>query len=284
MAEKLDWRFNAFRPDLAAGSLRGRVKADRYVEGEGRQVTARAAPLRRAPAHNAALDSELLFGERVVVYDEQDGWAWCQSRRDEYVGYTLSSALSPPGAVATHMVTALCTHVYLSPDIKTPPIGRLNMTALVSVAEQEQRFAKLNDHDGYVFADHLGQLSGGETDPVSIAERFMGVPYLWGGRTNTGLDCSALIQLAFHATGQSCPRDSDVQGLALGRVLSDGEQEALQRGDIVFWDGHVGFMQDAGMLLHANAFHMMVVTEPLRPAFRRIEETGGGKVTSIRRL
>ncbi len=281
----LDPRVNAVRADLAGEYLRGRVEAPRFSKGELRQVVACCAPLRRGAGHEFVLDSELLFGERVTVFESLDGWAWCQSCRDDYVGYVPASALGPGGPDATHRVSALCSHIYPEPDIKSPPLGALKMNARVAVGEKVDRFAELYDRGGFVFSGHLSGIGVTGDDFVAVAEMFPGVPYLWGGRSNDGLDCSALVQLALHATGKPCPRDSDLQESSLGRSIEVkiGLTD-LERGDLLFWQGHVGIMLDGETLLHATAHTMMVVSELLRPAIQRIENSGGGEISAIRRL
>ncbi|MBZ0215406.1 MAG: C40 family peptidase [Fimbriimonadaceae bacterium] len=281
----LDRRVNAFRADLAAAHLEGLVPADRYVAGVPRQVVAETAPLRRGPGDEFPLDSELLFGERVMQFETHDKWVWCQSMRDDYVGYVPVSALGGIGQDATHLVTALCSHVYPGPDIKLPPRAGLKMNSPVSVCGTKDRFSVLENEGGYIFSDHLGAADGTGGDFVAIAEMFLGAPYLWGGRSNNGLDCSALVQLSLQATGLSCPRDSDMQAANIGASLDiDAGLKNPQRGDLVFWKGHVGMMMDAGILLHATAHYMMVVKEPLLPAIQRIKDADAGAVTAIRRL
>lgn len=280
----LDPRTNPFRADLAATRLKGLVAADRYVEGTVQQVLAETAPMRRSSGNNSPLDSELLYGERVTVFDERDGWAWCQSTRDQYMGYVPVSALGEIGPDATHMVTARCSHVYSEPNIKVPPARALKMNSLVSVKGTKDRFSILDDED-YIFTDHLGDADGSKGDFVAVAETYMGTPYLWGGRSDNGLDCSALVQLSLQAVGMSCPRDSDMQAAGLGNPLPiDDALGHLTRGDLIFWTGHVGMMMDTDILLHATAHYMMVVREPLLPAIQRIIEAGAGPVTAIRRL
>ena len=275
----LDPRLTPARPDLAASSLRGRVEALRFVEGVSRRVVAASAPLRGRPASDASLQTEALFGEEVIIYDETEGWSWGQLSRDGYVGYLPSADLgaAPP---PTHRVVATRMHVYPGPSIKLPPLRALSLGALASVVEEKGDFLVGADGAHY-FQRHMRSLEAVESDFVSVAERFVEVPYLWGGRTSEGIDCSGLTQAALRAAGLAAPRDSDMLE-KLGTPLV--REAALQRGDLVFWKGHVGIMQDAGRLLHANGWHMKVVSEPLEDASKRIAAHGGGDVTSIRRL
>ncbi|HRN87075.1 NlpC/P60 family protein [Hyphomicrobium sp.] len=281
---KLDPRRHAVRADLAAVALRGQVVSPRYSAGVVRQVTRASVPLRREPNPTSGLDTEALFGERVTVYDENEGWAWAQLARDRYVGYIPSSALTTQVTVPTHRVKALGTFIYPAPDIKAPPTLHLPLNAEVRVAEWEERFCRL-EQGGFVITRHLVERERVERDFVDVAERFIGTPYLWGGRTRIGIDCSGLVQIALEAAGQTCPRDSDMQMAELGEEIPIPEDlEGLQRGDLVFWKGHVGIMADGVMLLHANAHHMAVVAETLPEAAERILRHASTPIAAIRRL
>ncbi len=277
--EKLDPRVNAFRTDLADEALMGKVEAARFIAGEPMRVAASVAPLRHAPSNRASLLTEALHGEAVAVFEiRPEGWAWVQLASDRYVGWMPSEALSEPGLEPTHKVTALRTFLFSEPDIKAPPLAGLPLGARVAVTgEAEDRNARyaLVSPRGAVVVQHLAALDAFESDWTSVAERFLGVPYLWGGKTGLGLDCSGLVQIAFQACGISCPRDTDMQEQAIGVALPlAGGLPELRRGDVVFWDGHLGFMRDAEQLLHANAYHMAVASEPLAVAVERIAQKG----------
>jgi cell wall-associated NlpC family hydrolase len=276
-----DPRRHVYRADLAAASLRGRVTAPRYVIGEERQLTLPVRPLRKEPRFDAGLDSEALFGETVTVYDESEGWAWVQLARDGHVGYMPSEGLASQILGPSHRVTALRTYVHPEPDIKSPPRAILSLNSLVTATAAQGRFLALAD-GGFIFAGHAAPMGEIAPDYVAVAEAFGGTPYLWGGRTSFGVDCSGLVQLALEAAGLSCPRDSDMQAAELGRLVEEG-QGALQRGDLVFWPDHVGIMLDATRLLHANAHHMATAVEPLAMAAERIAKTGS-PVLCVRRL
>lgn len=277
-----DPRRHAYRASLAAESLRGRVEAPRYVEGVRRQVEASSLPLRREPRFDAILDSEALFGETLTLFDESEGWAWVQLARDGYVGYLPSEGLTSAVTTPTHRVAALRTYVYASPDIKTPPLALLSLNALLSGAGEEGRFLELQS-GGFVIAEHVRKLDEPSRDFVDVALGFRGTPYLWGGRTSLGVDCSGLVQLASEAAGLSCPRDADMQANEVGRQLDWQGPDALARGDLVFWDGHVGIMTGAHDLVHASAYQMMVVEEPLAETRARIASSKGGEITGVRR-
>ena len=278
-----DRRVTPARPDLAAEHLRGRIEAPRYVVGRERRIVAASAPLRRGPAADAALETEALHGEGVVVYDEAGDWAWAQLARDDYVGYLPVAALGEP-VEPTHRVAALRTHAYPAASIKRPPRLALSLGALLRVEAHEGDFAVTAD-GLHIYARHLSPIGQWETDFVAIAERFLETPYLWGGRTSEGADCSGLVQSALGAAGIKAPRDSDMMEAALGSPAPVDEALAhLRRGDLIFWKGHVGVMRDARTLLHANGWHMKVASEPLAEARSRVARGADGAITSIRRL
>ncbi|HWA62624.1 MAG TPA: NlpC/P60 family protein [Caulobacteraceae bacterium] len=270
----LDARLTLARPDLARVELEGVVRAEAFAQTEARQVVVPVAPLRRAPDAAAEQDDQLLFGELFDVLEMNDGFAWGQARRDGYVGFVAEAALGERGAVATHRVRALRTYAFATPEIRAPAFGPLSMNALVSVEEERGAFAHVAG-TGWIPRTHLATFHEFESDPVAVAERFLGAPYLWGGRDSLGIDCSGLVQQALYACGLACPRDNDQQA-ALG---ADVAPERLARGDLVFWTDHVGLMADAERLLHANAHRMAVTVEPLADAIAR-----AGPPTSYRRL
>lgn len=280
----LDRRLTPARPDLADERLRGAVEAPRYVGGVERRLVAPSAPVRREPRADASLDTEALMGERVTVYEERDGYAWVQLARDRYVGYVPSATLGATGIAPTHRVTALRTFLYPAPDLKAPPGAYLSMGAGVGPMATAGDFVQLAT-GGYVFGRHIAPAEAAEPDFVSVAERFVGAPYLWGGKTSLGLDCSGLVQLALAMAGIEAPRDTDMQHADLGEAVPLApDLSGLRRGDLVFWRGHVGIMVDATRLLHANGHHMTVASESLAGAERRIRENSYGPITGIRRL
>jgi cell wall-associated NlpC family hydrolase len=281
---KPDPRITAVRAELAASHLQGRVRAERYVTGVMREVVEPQAPVRRRPVPDAPLDTEALCGERVVVYETTDeGWCWGQLESDGYVGWLPENALAAPGTPPTHKVNALRTLVFPGPSIKLPPIAALPLGARVSIARMQDGFA-VTTNGSFVPAQHIVPLDRMELDFVAVAERFVGMPYLWGGKTALGLDCSGLVQVALTACGIRCPRDSDMQEAALGMPL-DGYEDisVLRRGDLVFWPGHVAIARDHVTMVHANAHHMAVSIEPTAEAIARIGAANCA-VRSVKRL
>jgi len=277
-----DPRLTPARPDLAADHLRDRVQADRYVSGKVFAVTAPQAPLRRAPSPDAPLETEALKGDRVTVYDTTDeGWAWGQLASDGYVGWLPTAALGDARIDVTHKVTALRTIAFPGPSIKLPPVEMLSLGCRLAVTMFAGSFA-VTDEGHYLPSRHLASLDRFETDPVAVAERFLGIPYLWGGKTSLGLDCSGLVQVAFTACGIPCPRDSDMQQTMLGDGV-DFPGHGLARGDLLFWPGHVALACDADTIIHANAFHMAVAIEPVAEALPRIK-AAGSDLTCVKRL
>lgn len=277
-----DPRLTPARVDLAAKELEGKVTAARYVEGRVREVVEPHAPLRLEPRPDAPLATEALKGERVTIYDaDAEGWAWGQLAADGYVGWLPANALAPPGAAPTHKVAALRTFAFPGPSIKLPPIEALPLGARLAIARIEERMA-VTQSGTFVPAAHLAPIATYEADFVAVAERFRGVPYLWGGKTALGLDCSGLVQIALAACGVACPRDSDMQEQSLGTPVGAAAWSDLRRGDLVFWKSHVAIVRDHLSLLHANAFHMAVAIEPIADAIARIG--AGGEVASVRRM
>lgn len=263
---------------VAHVSLQGQIDAPRFVEGRQTMVQQPMANLLNRPDGNRA--SQLLFGEMFLVLEARDGWSFGQSARDGYMGYIQSSALTDPIA-HSHWVAAPATHLYPRPEVKSPPDVSVFFGSLVAVSTERDGFMRIQTGH-WVPAAHLQPIQARYQDAVGVADLLLGTPYLWGGCSRWGIDCSALVQMALIACGADCPRDSDQQLAVLGRDLA--EEEPLERGDLVFWNGHVGMMANNHMLLHANAHHMAVAYEPLEEAADRIEEKGEGRILAYRRL
>lgn len=281
---ELDRRLHAFRDDLADARLSGIVKAERFADPITAQVIVPVAPIRREPAHSAGLDSQLLFGETVDIFERSKGWLWVQSRFDGYVGYLpedmVAEGSQPP---ATHVICAPRTFLYPEPDLKTNPVSALSMGSRMTFTDEADvrgsRYLMMADGTA-VFADHCFPIGRPfERDPVKTALRFLETPYLWGGRSGFGLDCSALVQLSMMMAGRAVPRDSDMQQLMEGEPVT---RRGLKRGDLVFWKGHVGLMEDASTLLHANGATMRVNRESIDHAITRIAPFYGNPTSYLR--
>jgi hypothetical protein len=274
---ELDPRFTLARPEQAALALEGVVDAPRYTVPHPMRMARPSAGLHRAPDPASERMDELIYGERFDALGEQGDFLWGQARRDGYVGYVARDALTLADGLPTHRVRAIRTFAFVQPSIKSRPVGPLSLNALIRIEAEEGDFAR--DEDGFWFwHEHLAPIGVFEPDPAAVAERFLGAPYLWGGRTSVGLDCSGLVQQALYACGQACPRDTDLQA-DLGRTVTRAE---LARGDLVCWNGHIGMMLDAERLIHANGHHMAVAIEPVDDAIARIEARAGA--TTFRRL
>ncbi len=267
----LDRRLNAFRPDLAEVSLKGKVEAERFVEGSSARVAVPVVALRPRPDLASGIDTELLMGEEVAVFERRDGWCWVKALADGYVGYLPEAAIKEGTAAPTHVVVPQRTFLYPEPELRKPHAGVLSMGSLVHVtgtAEARGNHYVVLEDGTAIFAKHvrpIGENCGG--DFVDVALRFLETPYLWGGRSGLGIDCSGLVQLALSMTGRPAPRDTDMQAAGLGQPI---EREALKRGDFVFWKGHVAIMEDPETIVHANGHTMTVARENFAAAVERI--------------
>jgi len=279
--EVLDPRLNAYRPELADIRLRGKVEAQAFVEGAVKRAIAPTTPIRRAPRLDAPIDTELLRGETARVFeDTAEGWSWVQGVTDRYVGFVPTAALSETAPEPTHLVTALRTFLYPGPDLKLPPTATLSIASRIALAgdvvTRGTPYRLLAGGEGAVVAVHVVPIAAApERDFVAVAERFVGTPYLWGGRSGAGVDCSGLIQLSLMIAGHNVPRDTDMQRDAIGDLVAGGVEAPLRRGDLIYWPGHAGILADTEHLLHASGYHMAVVIEPLAEALRRIAASGG---------
>lgn len=282
--KQLDRRLNAYRPDLADSRLAGEVDADRYVDGEVFHVSVPVACVHMAPDAASGMDTQFLHGEQLRVFDRRNGWAWVQGERDSYVGYVPESSIVEGGFSPTHIVCVPRTFVYPEPDLKRRALRAHSMGALVRVVDDIEvrgtRYAILDD-DRAMILRHLRPLDETSPDFVAVAEQFLHTPYLWGGASGMGIDCSGLVQLSLRMAGRNVLRDTDLQAATIG-VEIDPDSTPLQRGDLVFWRGHVAICVSPEEIIHANGYTMQVSREPLAEAVARIEPLYG-RPTLIRR-
>lgn len=280
-----DARVTPVRTDLAAESLRGTVEAPRYAGASPRQVVRDGVCLSFAPKAGARQESQLLYGEVFDVYDESDGWCWGQNRADGYVGYVPAAALNAVLHAPTHRVASRLLHLYPGPNLKLRPLGSISLGATVRVVDLEGSFAQIASGQ-WLYAKHLVDLDFVNADLIGTALKFLGTPYVWGGRSATGLDCSALLQLALCMAGEPAPRDSDQLEKSVGTAvpIADGHDFAdIQDGDMVFFPGHCGLFVHGWRFLHANAFDMEVSLHSFSDVIDRADADGAG-VSSIRRF
>ena len=278
-----DPRLTPARPDLAAKYLEGKVKATRFVIGEEFEIADALAPLREGPSSDAMLLTQALMGERVTIYDRNDeGFAWGQLNSDGYVGWLPDRALAKPVGKPTHKVTAIRTFAFPGPSLKLPPVDTVVMGTTIIVMREDGAFAVTRD-GWHLPLPHVGRIDRHADDFVGVAERFAGTPYLWGGKSSLGIDCSGLVQVSLNAAGTGCPRDSDMQQDSLGRALDASESKKLQRGDLIFWKGHVAIVRTADTIVHANAHHMATTIENTSNAIARIRASGS-EILAIKRL
>jgi cell wall-associated NlpC family hydrolase len=287
MAE-LDARLNAYRPDLADVRLRGTVEAKRFVAGEPMQITVPVADMRREPRPDSAVDTQVLSGETVDVFEEREGWCWAQAHADRYVGYVADTALTRRISDATHVVTASRTFLYPGPDMKLPIESSLSIGSHLDivgeVATRGTQYLQLAS-GAAVIASHVAPIGARGNDPVAVAEQLLGTPYLWGGRSGHGIDCSGLVQLAFAMCGIKLQRDTIMLERTAGRAIFPEKGDGyLQRNDLVFWKGHVAMICDQKTIIHASGHAMAVVHEQYTEAMGRIGYLYGNPVAFRRVL
>ncbi|ASV86799.1 NlpC/P60 family protein [Ochrobactrum quorumnocens] len=270
----LDRRLNAYRPDLADERLSGKVEASRFTAGTLMQVSASVVDLRSEPRPDSGPQTQIIFGDMVRVFEEQDGWSWAQAERDGYTGYVSSASLEKPGADATHMVIVPRTFIYPGSDLRFPHTKALSLGSRVRIVGSAEtrgtQYALLENGEALI-AGHLASLDQHAPDYVAVAETLLHTPYLWGGTSGFGIDCSGIVQLSMWVSGRKVLRDSDMQQTTLGEIIEpDANYSSLKRGDLVFWKGHVAICASPDMLIHASGHTMTVTMEPLNDAIKRI--------------
>ncbi len=270
-----DPRLTPANSRVACDTLRATVASDHYVSGAARQVIVPIANLLRAP--DGPRDRQVLMGESLRVLEDRDGWSFVQTDKDGYCGYVKSARVGPVQEV-THWINAPSSHIYEDANFKSRDIAALSFGSKITVVEMQARFARTSF--GYVPRQHLTEIGNVERSPAQVARLFLGTPYLWGGNSRFGIDCSGLVQVALTACGFDCAADSDLQERSLGRTATGNPKG----GDLLFWKGHVAMLADNKTLIHANAHHMSVVLEGLDVALARIAAQGDGEVTRHVRL
>jgi hypothetical protein len=287
---KFDQRITPIKDSIAADFLKDKLFLEdkleqndfAFIKAQNFQAAIGIIPLQSQPNLESPQVSELLYGEKFDVYEIKEGWAWGQSQKDGYVGYCALSSLSPDIFPTTHYLSELSSFIYAEPNVKIPPLAHIHMLSELSVINERPNkgFVQLIDGN-WIYAEHISKDFG--KCAVSEAMKFLYTPYLWGGRSNAGIDCSGLVQIALGATGLKVQRDSDMQQGELGRDLKD--DEVPQKGDIAFFPGHVGFMLDDIHILHANQHHMRVSIDPLREVIDIVSfQTDEPPLTCIKRL
>lgn len=270
----LDRRLNAYRPDLADERLTGQVEAARFAAGTPMQVSVPVVDLRAEPRMDSGPQTQMIFGDSVRVFEEMDGWSWVQAERDGYTGYVSAAALERPASDATHMVAVPRTFVYPGSDLRFPHTKALSLGSrvrIVGAAETRGTKYALLESGEALIASHLVPVDEHAADYVAVAETLLHTPYLWGGTSGFGIDCSGLVQLSMWVAGRKVLRDSDMQQNTLGDIIKpDATYSNLKRGDLVFWKGHVAICASPDMLIHASGHTMTVTLEPLQDAIKRI--------------
>jgi hypothetical protein len=269
----LDPRLNAIRGDLADNALRAKFAAPRYIEGRPARVAVGLTPVHHAPGPVAPIDTFYHFGEAVRVFDEIGGYAWCQSRRDSYVGYVEASALQlgePPAP--THYVAALGAYRYAQADLRSPIVDFLPRHSAVTVAQsgfecRGTAYVWL-DCGGFLPENCLSAEPPRSSDLAAAALLYLGCPYLWAGRSFLGIDCSGLVQESFRDLGLSVPRDTDMQRETIGEAVAVARIADLQRNDLIFMPGHVMICAGQGNVIHASGGDMTVRRDKLADLMR----------------
>jgi cell wall-associated NlpC family hydrolase len=286
---EMDPRLTPAGPSLALSSLKGKVSSETFTDGIQATIIHPNVSIKANPAPNAANVSEMLFGEHLTVIKASDGWAWIQANLDDYVGFVPVAAYTNKSLTPTHRVSEPLTHLYGSSDMKLPALMPLPMGSQVQVKGSiDKGFVEVTNSysgdntSGWIYESHLSPLNTKPKNFTDVAEKFLGSPYLWGGRTMAGIDCSALVQMAAIMASIPCPRDTDMQLAAFKNDIRG--DEPLKRGDVLFFHGHVVIMVDEKNIIHANGFVMKVMIEPLADLIERQKKIHSDPVIGRKRL
>ncbi len=267
---KFDQRICPIRKGLASADYYGLIKNCKFVKGSIYTVHSTYSPL-YFEKKQKNLTSQLLFGEYFRVFDVNDGVAWGQSLRDNYVGYTSIQNLRKRKIISNYKVQSLRTFIYGGPSIKVDPLNYLSFNSLVNVTKKKRNFSFIPSV-GWCISKDLSKINNIKFSLYDISLQYLQTPYLWGGRDSMGLDCSGLIQNLYQMIGINLPRDTDLQAAYFSKYVDESK---IKLGDLIFWRGHVAMVLDKKNIIHANAYHMKTQIEPLKSAKKRIDKDYG---------